>query len=251
MLAPAPERSERLLGAPGERLVDTLHGTLADAILDGRIGAAGRLYPNELASRFGVSPTPVREALMRLAAEGVIHAVPRRGFHVRDLSADEVRELWQVRRGLETLAVELAVARLAAGEADLAPLRAIERRLVALPPTVSMREHVELNGRFHEALIGLAGNRLLLTLFESIRLRMVAALIKRGQTAWHHRLAGDTAEHRAIVAALAARDADAARAAVARHVDRSLADALRDLAARDRARVKHEPSNKTRRRRRQ
>jgi DNA-binding GntR family transcriptional regulator len=243
MLAPAPDRTERLLGAPGERLVDTLHGTLADAILDGRIGAAGRLYPNELASRFGVSPTPVREALMRLAAEGFIHAVPRRGFHVREPSAEEVRDLWQVRRGLETLAAELAVERLRAGDADLAKLRALEARLAA-GARLPMREHVELNGRFHETLIELSGNRLLASLFAAIRLRLVGALIKRGHDGWRQRVAGDTAEHRAIVAALAAHDADAARRAVGGHVDRSLADALRDLAARG----KRNSTDRTRRR---
>jgi len=247
MLAPAPEPTERLLGAPGERLADTLHGTLVDAILDGRIGAAGRLYPNELASRFGVSPTPVREALMRLAAEGFIHAVPRRGFHVRDPSADEVRDLWQVRRGIETLAAELAVARLRDGLADLGKLRALEARLAA-GARLSMREHVELNGRFHETLIELSGNRLLASLFAAIRMRLVGALIKRGLAAWRQRVAGDAAEHRAIVAALAAHDAEAARAAVASHVDRSLADALRDLAARERTIDKPSSANKTRRR---
>jgi DNA-binding GntR family transcriptional regulator len=246
MLARAPE-AERLLGAPGQRLVDMLHGALVEAIVDGRLDASDRLYPGRIAARFGVSPTPVREALMRLAAEGVIRAVPRRGFHVRDPSADEVRDLWQVRRGLETLAAELAVERLRDGLADLGKLRALDLRLAA-GARLSMREHVELNGRFHETLIELAGNRLLASLFAAIRMRLVGALIKRGLAAWRQRLAGDAAEHRAIVAALAAHDADAARAAVARHVDRSLADALRDLAARERTNAKPSSTNKTRRR---
>lgn len=73
-----------LIGVPGDRLVDTLHNTLVEAILHGRIGANGRLYPGEIASLFGVSSTPVREALMRLATEGFVQAVPRRGFHLTD-----------------------------------------------------------------------------------------------------------------------------------------------------------------------
>ncbi len=252
MLARAPEAAvEPPLGAPGARLVDRLHGALVEAILDGRLDSAGRLYPGRIAARFGVSPTPAREALMRLAAEGVIRAVPRRGFHVRDPSPDEVRDLWQVRRGLETLAAELAVERLARGAASLDALEALERRLrgaEAMPG----RDHLELNGRFHETLAGLAGNRLLATMFASIRLQLIGALIKRGRRAPGPRLAADVAEHRAIVAALKRRDAAAARAAVARHIDRSLADALADLAARapgpDTAYTRENPSPKRRRR---
>src|SRR5262245_2805854 len=168
---------------------------------------------------------------MRLAAEGVIRAVPRRGFHVRDPSADEVRDLWQVRRGLETLAAELAVARLARGEARLDALEALEKRLRGADG-MPAREHIELNGRFHETLVALAGNRLLENTFKTIRLDVGGGGMKRGRPARRHRLAGDVAEPRAIVAALRRRDEAAARAAVARHIDRSLADALADLAAR-------------------
>jgi DNA-binding GntR family transcriptional regulator len=248
MLARAPE-PERLLGAPGERLVDMLHGALGEAILDGRLDAAGRLYPGRIAARFGVSPTPVREALMRLAAEGVIRAVPRRGFHVRDPSADEVRDLWQVRRGLETLAAELAVRRLARGEASLDALEALERRLRGAADGMSGRDHLQLNSRFHETLIALAGNRLLATMFASIRVQLIGALIKRGRAAPRQRLAADVAEHRMIVAALRRRDEAAAREAVARHNDRSLADALADLSARAAGDLDSRQNGKRRRRR--
>lgn len=221
----------RLVGTPGDRLVDTLHGTLIEAILDGRIGAdGGRLYPGEIAAQFGVSPTPVREALMRLAAEGFVRAVPRRGFHVPDPSHDEIRDLWQVRRGLEVLAAELAIERLQVGAVTLEPLYAVERSLSGGGrKRLGLRQHIELNARFHETIIEMSGNAILANLFTGLRLRLLGMWIKSGHAAWYRRVAGDQAEHRAIVEALERRDVAAARMAVTRHIERSLVDMIYDL----------------------
>jgi DNA-binding GntR family transcriptional regulator len=225
--------SEPLIGVPGDRLVDTLHNTLVEAILDGRIGANGRLYPGEIASLFGVSSTPVREALMRLAAEGFVQAVPRRGFHLTDPTESEIRDLWQVRRGLEVLAAELAIDRLNTGEVTLDALIDIEQRLAAggTERTV-LRDHIDLNALFHETIVEMAGNAILATLFGGLRMRLLGMWIKNGHEAWQRRIKGDHAEHRAIVAALEARDQNAARVAVSRHIERSLVDMLADLEAR-------------------
>ena len=225
--------SESLIGTPGDRLVDTLHGTLVEAILDGRIGSNGRLYPGEIATMFGVSSTPVREALMRLAAEGFVQAVPRRGFHLTDPTVAEIRDLWQVRRGLEVLAAELTVDRLNAGEVSLEPLLDIGRRLAAPgPDRAVLRDHIDLNARFHETIVEMSGNSILATLFGGLRMRLLGMWIKNGHEAWQRRVRGDHAEHRAIVAALEARDPDAARLAVSRHIERSLVDMVADLEGR-------------------
>jgi DNA-binding GntR family transcriptional regulator len=237
-MSEAEHESEPLIGAPGDRLVDTLHGTLVEAILDGRIGSNGRLYPGEIASLFGVSSTPVREALMRLAAEGFVRAVPRRGFHLTDPTVEEIRDLWQVRRGLEVLAAELAIDRLAAGEVTLDALQDIERRLAAggTKRTV-LRDHIDLNARFHETIIEMSGNAILATLFGGLRMRLLGMWIKNGHEAWQRRVKGDHAEHRAIVAALEAGDKEAARRAVNAHIERSLVDMRADLEARMNART--------------
>ncbi len=238
--------SQRLRGAPGDRLVDTLRETLIEAIFDGQIVTKGRLYPSEIAAKFGVSPTPVREALMRLAAEGFVRAVPRRGFHVNDPTPDEILDLWEVRRGLETLAAELAIERLQAGTASLDELLELEQQLIDSDRKPdALRDHVELNARFHETIIEMSGNGLLMTLFSALRLRLLGIWIKSSHQGWRRRLGGDQAEHRAIVGALEHRDVEAAREAIARHMKRSLTDMIVDL--KERAKSEHSVDKRHRR----
>jgi DNA-binding GntR family transcriptional regulator len=95
-----------------------------------------------------------------------------------------------------------------------------------------LRDHIDLNALFHETIVEMAGNAILATLFGGLRMRLLGMWIKNGHEAWQRRIKGDHAEHRAIVAALEARDQNAARVAVSRHIERSLVDMLADLEAR-------------------
>src|SRR5438874_8698045 len=87
---------------------DDIALALEDDIVSGRIEAGSVLRQEQLSERFGVSRTPVREALRRLAALGLVQFVPNRGVRVRTLSRDELREAFLVRAELEGLATELA-----------------------------------------------------------------------------------------------------------------------------------------------
>jgi DNA-binding GntR family transcriptional regulator len=228
-----------LVGLPGETLTATLKRTIMEMILFGYFANETRLYPQELARRFDVSQTPVREALMQLAAEGLIEATPRRGFRIRTPTRQQVVDLWQVRAGLETTAAELVVARLKTGELTtdaFAAMRAIQRRRDELGPAMSTREHIETNSAFHAALVELGGNRLLVGLFASIQQHLIAAWVQRGVESWRSRLREDAAEHHALLGALSAGDAPACRRVIGTHVARSLAGALDDLAAQHAAR---------------
>src|SRR3954465_9758987 len=95
----------------GETVAEAVRRQLLDAILYGDLAAPRRLYPAELAQRLEVSITPVREALARLAADGLIEAIPRHGYHVRSPTPDYVTELWAVRLALELMAGEVVVRR--------------------------------------------------------------------------------------------------------------------------------------------
>src|SRR5438876_6946511 len=99
---------------------DDLALALEEAIVSGRIAPGSVLRQEQLSERFGVSRTPIREALRRLAALGLVSFVPNRGVRVRTLSRDELREAFLVRAELESLATELAVPRMT--EDDLAAL---------------------------------------------------------------------------------------------------------------------------------
>lgn len=215
----------------GETVAEAVRRQLLDAILFGDLATPTRLFPAALAERFEVSITPVREALAALAADGFIEAIPRRGYHVRSPTPEHIAELWSVRLALELMAGETLIARHPAADARaaaLTPLLALHRRLAA-SASLSQRDHVALNGQFHDTLVQLSGNRLLLGLYTSIRLRLVVAWVQRGTRAWRDRLAGEQAEHEAILQALREADAAGFAAALRAHLARSLTDALADL----------------------
>lgn len=216
----------------GETVAEAVRRQILDAVLFGDLAAPSRLFPAELALRFGVSITPVREALAHLASEGFIEAIPRHGYHVRTPTPDHVGELWAVRLALELMAAESVVRRFpdaAARHAALAPLRAVHAKLED-GDALSHREHVALNGQFHDTIMQLAGNALLAGTYRGIRVRLFVAWVQRGSPAWRGRLGSEQGEHQAVLDALEAGDIPALDAAIRRHLARSLGDALRDAA---------------------
>ncbi|WP_425417149.1 GntR family transcriptional regulator [Oricola indica] len=224
-----------LMGAPGEKLADALYASIRDEVIFGTdVGAGERIYPKGLSERFNVSPTPVREALMRLAAEGYIESIPRRGFRIRKPSSQQVRDLWEVRLGLEVNAGELAIMRMKAGEivADVVkPLLQIVEQADSDWERLSGRQQIELNTKFHSRIVELSGNAMLQSIYQSIQLQYVSSRVRHGVDSWRERREIEIREHRAIVAALADRDEDAYRIAAKSHVLRSLNDALNDVTA--------------------
>src|SRR5262249_15559139 len=154
-----------LVGRPGETLAQVAHRTLLEMIVSGYFEPGFRLYPVRLAEKFGVSLTPVREALMQLASEGFIDGVQRRGFHVRTPDGRAVQDLWTVRLALELMAGELTVARLIAGEVsdrEVDRLDAIQNEIDQDPETIPQGRKHELNSQLHRRIVEMSGNRLLL-----------------------------------------------------------------------------------------
>src|SRR5438034_138779 len=114
---------------------DDIALVIEEAIVSGELAPGTVLRQEQLSEQFNVSRTPIREALRRLAALGLVSFVPNRGVRVRTLSRDELREAFLVRAELESLATELAVPRMT--EEDLAALDAAEKRFGEL--TVELR----------------------------------------------------------------------------------------------------------------
>lgn len=222
----------------GETVADAIHRRLVEAILYGDLASTDRLILQELADRFQVSLTPIREALQRMATEGFIEAIPRRGYRIRVPSPRHVAELWQVRVGLEQTAGELAVAALVRGE-NLDAVRQLEeiQRELESAANLSHRRHIELNALFHQTLVEASGNRLLGTIYHGIQMQLLGAWVQRGSDDWRSRLASESAEHGAIIKALVARDVSAVSLAIRIHLGRSLDGALRDIDARAAARA--------------
>src|SRR5437660_5453427 len=111
---------------------------LEDEIVSGAIEAGVVLRQEQLSERFGVSRTPIREALRRVAALGLVSFVPNRGVRVRTLSHEELREAFLVRSELESLVTELAAQRMT--RADLEELEECERRFARLTKELRSRE---------------------------------------------------------------------------------------------------------------
>lgn len=227
------------LGGPTEMpratLAENVRQTLLKLILAGEFEQGERLYPDRLSERFGVSATPVREALMQLASEGFIDATQRRGFHIRVPTPTQLRELFEVRQGLELTAGELCIGRAQRGEigeGEFEELTILQRAQEPARFKGSHLEKLDFNNRLHCRIVELSGNKMLFDLYQSIQVRGMVTIVQRGLQTWQSRLDSESAEHWAIINALRQKDLPALQAAMRAHLSRSMTDALTDLAAR-------------------
>ena len=190
-------------------------------IFHGKLRAGQRLVTESLATRFGVSHTPIRESLIELRGLGVVELLPNRGAMVRKITAQSVREVCQVRKVLECEAI-----RGAARKIDRDQVRAIAaetRELAAMPTNpVAVARAQELDNQLHDAIYAACGNAFLAaelerlrTLFRTFRDVTWDLEVARSE---YHRIAIETVEHLAITDALLASDARAAVTAMTTHM---------------------------------
>ncbi len=204
------------------KMVGHIVERLRDDIFARRLAPGARLVEAELTERFGVSRGPIREGLRRLAAEGLIEHVPNRGALVRRLSPDDLRELFQIRTELESLAARLA----AAAAADPRKRAAFEEAIAPIFGE-ALRETCDYlieNADFHAAIMALAGNRQLADL--SLRLQLPLIMAQVGDILTPEVLEDSVREHRALAAAIVAGDEHAADLAMRAHLGRAAALAL-------------------------
>lgn len=207
---------------------DAVHASLRQAILSSQLRPGERLNMHRLAEQFGVSLTPVRNAIQLLAADGLIEVRPRSGTFVARLSARDVRETFEIRCALECLAAEKAATTM--DPAALATLRAILAELNQPIRNEDQRAaHERHNSSFHDHIVEAAANQRLLEAYQGLHAHIKIARIHAGELDWRSRLAQERQEHTAIVDAIAAHDPIRAAAAMRLHIQRaceSLAAAL-------------------------
>lgn len=140
-----------------ERTADSVYAQLRDAILIGQVASGAHLSVPMLASQFGVSRSPVREAVQRLIRDGLAHEQPHKGARVVRLELTELVDLYDVRELLEGLAARLAASR--ATESQLASLRKLVTEHTALAIAGDERSALEADVKFHTRLRQISGNR--------------------------------------------------------------------------------------------
>jgi DNA-binding GntR family transcriptional regulator len=199
-MPPLRRTNQGVAEAPSNRTTE-VYEQLRQAIVEGSIRPNERLIESDLAERLDVSRTPVRESMLRLAGDGLIIS-HRRGWVVREHSADEIREVFEVRAALEGFAAGLAAQR--ATDSELKAIEAIHQNYIDSIQGSSRGHLVAHNDAFHEAIIAAARNQLL-----------AEQIHRNGQYYFIHRIAGFLSDeevhtsiegHEELVRALTARD---------------------------------------------
>ena len=208
---------------PPIRSADQIHDALSAQIIAGTLRPGDPLGETTLAARFGLSRTPVREALQRLAAEGLVERGPRRAFLVRRMGSDALRHLFEALAELEALCASLSALRMT--PTDHALLAGILDR-----DDLPGADYAQANMRFHEALRQGAGNAVLADLLADLNRRSLPWRNAQFQVR-AARIETSRAEHRAILGAITARDADRAADLMRAHMGTSLGVIL--IAGRD------------------
>ena len=196
----------------------TLHDELVERlrvlILDGELEPDTRVPERELCERYGVSRTPLREALKVLASEGLLELLPNRGAIVSRLTFDVVDEMFPVIGALEALAGELACARIT--EEEIAEIRAMHYQMVLHQKRGERLAYFQLNQRIHEAIMEAAHNPTLVRQYRSLagRIRRARYIANMSPERWQQAVD----EHEEMLDALTARDGPRLAEILRRHL---------------------------------
>ena len=195
-------------------VVDLAYAAIRERIVTGALARGARVHQEDLAIELGVSRTPVREALRRLAAEGLVEMRTNRGARVADLDRSGMRAAYDAR-----LLLEPGAARLAALGRPQAPLRAMRAALVRQRRAGGgVHARFEANRDFHLALVEASGNQFLLQFARVLWVARIGEAIYEAQAVTRERMDLDADEHEAILEAVGRGDSRAAATLTRRHV---------------------------------
>jgi len=209
--------------APGGSLVESAYRQMRRRILDNVWSPGFRALEQELALELGMSRTPVREALIRLQNEGLVEVIPRHGMRVLPVSAADMRDIYEMLTALESTAAELAVLRRPTATA-LKPLQEATRDMARALKADNLEAWAIADESFHQHLVALSGNRLLIDAVQNCwdrahRARMVTLRMRPKPT-------HSTREHMEVVENIRAGNARAAFEAHRAHRERGSRELL-------------------------
>ena len=209
-----PRARARAIEADGLPSSERAYRGMREQILAGILPPGTRLVELQLAAQFNVSRTPVREALKRLTAEGLVATNPLSGLVVREVNGNEVEDIYAIREALDGLAARLAAER--ATDADLARLRLLMELMGESARTEHWQSLVQLNIKFHEVLYAAARNERLAAIGRSLQdgIQRFSSMVFSDV----ERVAAVLLEHEQVVRALESHDPEAAEVAARRHL---------------------------------
>ena len=195
--------------------------TIRDAILKGTLKPGERVSETDLAERFGISRTPIREAFRQLESEGYLQVIPRKGAVVASLSERDIEEFYAIKIILEGFAARIAAEKLT--EKDIERLESINERLQKIAEDGDVKTFFRVHNEFHELFIKASGNEKLYDMINQLvmkfkRLRL-ASLAQPG------RMEISVEEHRNMIQAFKKHDGERADSLV-RHAAKIGADVL-------------------------
>lgn len=202
--------------ASSQTRAERLAGQLSNAILTGEFPPGARLDEQQLAGRFGVSRTPVREALRQLATSGLIDLRPRRGAVVASVTPEQLQMMFAAMAEMEAACARLAAMHMS--EAERQELRQLQDTMADLVKSGDPDAYADVNTAFHRAIYAGSHNEVIFDFTSKLRSRLDP--FRRAQFRITGRLARSWEEHEAVVKAIVAHNPDEAHAAMLRHVVR-------------------------------
>ena len=196
-------------------LRDVVFNTLRKAILRGNLEPGERLREIHLADKLGVSRTPIREAIHKLELEGLVVMIPRKGAVVAEITEKSLRDVLEVRRALEALAVRLACEKIL--DAEVEELKVAAERFEEALETGDVTAFAEADVRFHDIIYRATDNQRLIQLLYNLREQMYRYRVEYLKREDAHETLLE--EHQAIIETIEKRDVAKAVEAVRTHID--------------------------------
>jgi len=220
------------INAASEQIIRrTLHDELLirlrAMILDGELAPGEKVPEKDLCERFGVSRTPLREALKVLANDGLVTLTPNRGAMIADLTLEDLEEAFPVIGALESLAGEMACANIT--DAEITGIKKLHTEMVAHYESRALKPYFAINQQIHEMILAAARNQTLSSLYRALegRVRQARYLANMSTSRW----AQAVEEHERMILALEARDGAALAKILKNHLTNkfeTVKDALQD-----------------------
>ena len=187
---------------------------IADSILNGELAAGDRVVENNLAQKLGVSQAPVRDAIRDLVFMGFLSSEPYKGATVRSFTQEDLNEVYLVRASLESLSARLAAPLIT--DEDIQTLESIFGEMVSAAKKKNLKETALLNTKFHETILKITGNKLLLKIWKTLQFGYWAIATARRP---EFDLEYSAVRHADLIEVLKTRDPERAQKVMQKHIE--------------------------------